>query len=117
VEIVSSRAIPVVVSIAVIILIAVISESSRLVAAVTATMPLTIPLSMWIVHVNSGSQQRALVEYTDSLIVGFVASMAFLVGARIAARQGFGFWQTMAVGYGVWGGTLLLATLVRRTLG
>jgi ABC-type transport system involved in cytochrome bd biosynthesis fused ATPase/permease subunit len=113
----TSKALPVLVSIVVIVFIALISESSRLVAAVTATMPLTIPISMWIVYVNSGGQQRALVEYTDSLVIGFIAAMAFLVGAWIAARKGLGLWQTVAFGYGVWGGILSLAMLVRRTLG
>ena len=46
---ISERAVTVVVSAVVVVLVAVLQERSRHLAAIIATMPLTAPLAMWIV--------------------------------------------------------------------
>jgi hypothetical protein len=41
---------PILASIVVIILVAIFERQSKLVAAITATMPLTAPLALWVVY-------------------------------------------------------------------
>ena len=58
---------PVVISILVIILIAILEKQSRLIAAITATMPLAAPLGIWIVHSSSQGDRIAVSEFTQGL--------------------------------------------------
>ncbi|KAA3648035.1 MAG: hypothetical protein DWQ07_03315 [Chloroflexi bacterium] len=113
-EIAWPKVIPVLVSIGVIIFIALISESSRLVAAIAATFPLTAPLSMWVVFSNAGGQQSALVDYTTGLLVGIVPTLGFLLATWLAARVGWSLWPTLGAGYGAWIIILILILTIRR---
>jgi len=70
---------PVLVSIAVIVLVAGVQGRSRHLAAVLATMPLTAPLAIWIVYSATDGDSRETVGFTWSLIAGSVASLAFVV--------------------------------------
>jgi len=51
---------PVAISMVVIILVALIQRQSKSVAAVTATMPVTIPLTLWIVYSASKGDRQAV---------------------------------------------------------
>jgi hypothetical protein len=52
------RVVPVVLSVLVIVLVAILQERSRYLAAIAVTVPLTAPLAMWIVYgANSGDIQ------------------------------------------------------------
>lgn len=113
-EIAWPKVIPVLVSIGVIILIAVVSESSRLVAAIAATFPLTAPLSMWVVFSNAGGQQTALVDYSTGLLVGIVPTLGFLLAAWGAARAGWNLWPTLGAGYSAWAIILISVLIIRR---
>ena len=108
------KVIPVLISISVIIFIAIVSESSRLVAAIAATMPLTAPLSLWVVYSNAGGQQSALVDYTTGLLVGIVPTLGFLLASWLAARIGLTLWATLSVGYGAWAIILISIFIIRR---
>ena len=59
---------PVLVSIAVIVLVAVVEKQSKLIAAITATMPMTAPLALWIVY-SSADGLGIGIGYTCALAV------------------------------------------------
>ena len=103
---------PVVISVLVIILIAVIENQSKTIAAITAVMPLTAPLALWIVYSSSGGEQAAMSEFTLGLILGLLPTLGFAVAAWLAVRDGWKLGPVLLVGYGAWGiGTLLIALL------
>jgi len=103
---------PVVISVLVIILIAVIENQSKTIAAITAVMPLTAPLALWIVYSSSGGEQAAMSEFTLGLILGLLPTLGFAVAAWLAVRGGWKLGPVLLVGYGTWGiGTLLIALL------
>ena len=103
---------PVVISVMVIILIAVIEKQSKTIAAITAVMPLTAPLALWIVYSSSGGEQAAMSEFTLGLILGLLPTLGFAVAAWLAVRSGWKLGPVLLVGYGAWGiGTLLIALL------
>ena len=105
-------AFPVVISVLVIILIAVIEKQSKTIAAITAVMPLTAPLALWIVYSSSGGEQAAMSEFTLGLILGLLPTLGFAVAAWLAVRSGWKLGPVLLVGYGAWGiGTLLIALL------
>lgn len=103
---------PVLFSIGVILLVAVLRNHSRTLAAITATMPLNIPLALWIVSSGSPSDGAGLASFIEGLVIGLIPTFAFLVVALLAARAGWGLPAILGAGYAAWGiglGTLLLA--------
>jgi hypothetical protein len=93
---------PVVISVTVIILIAVIEKQSKTIAAITAVMPLTAPLALWIVYSSSGGEQTAMSEFTLGLILGLLPTLGFAVAAWLAVRAGMKLGPIILIGYSVW---------------
>lgn len=59
---------PVLTSIAIIIVVAILRDRSRAVAAVLATMPINIPLALWIVSSGSDNDPQVMSDFVRSLI-------------------------------------------------
>jgi len=108
---------PVVISILVIILVAVLEKYSRLFAAVTATMPLSAPLALWIVYASSQGDHVIVQDFTASLLIGIVPTLAFLVTIWLAARAGMKFAPILLAGYAMWSAVLVVIVSVKRLLG
>ena len=109
--------VPVVISILVIILVAVLEKHSKLLAAVTATMPLAAPLALWIVYSSVGGDQAQMALFSRSLVLGILPTIAFLLTVWITTRAGLPFVATIISGYAVWGLGFLLLLALRNVLG
>lgn len=108
---------PVIISVIVIILIAVLEKQNKTIAAITAVMPLTAPLALWIVYSSSGGEQAAMSEFTSGLIVGLIPTFGFAIAAWLAVRAGMKLGPVILAGYGTWGIGTLLLTFLRNLLG
>lgn len=108
---------PVVLSILVIIAVAVVRNYSRTLAAVTATMPVAIPLSLWIVYMGSAGERTQVRQYTDALPLGLLSTLAFTVAVWFAERAGWRVWPMIGAGYVAWAATLALLLWLRRLMG
>ena len=108
---------PVVLSIVVIILVAVFEKQSKLFAALAATMPLTAPLALWIVYSSNAGDKNVVSQFSLSLLLGLLPTLAFLVTIWLAARAGMKLVPTILSGYGVWAVGAILLYLLRNTLG
>ena len=107
---------PMVISIAVIIAVTVLQERSKTVAALTATMPLTVALALWMVFsTNPGAADR--IAFAGGMVLGIGPTVGFLVAAWLATRAGWSIWGVIGSGYATWATLLLLATGVRRWAG
>lgn len=113
----SQDAIPVLLSIVVIVLVAVLEKQSKLFAAVTATMPLAAPLALWIVYSSNAGDRTAVTQFSLSLMLGLLPTMAFLVAVWLAARSGMKLGPMLVTGYGVWAAGAAILYLLRNTLG
>jgi len=113
----SQEIVPLVLSIVVIILVAVLEKHSKLVAAITATMPLTAPLALWIVYSSVGGERAAVTEFSLGLLLGIMPTVAFLAAVWLASRAGLKLGAMILVGYSAWGIVLALIALVRKVLG
>lgn len=109
--------IPVVLSIIVILLVAIIEKQSKLVAALTATMPLAAPLALWIVYSSNSGDKAAVSEFSLGLLLGLLPTLAFLVTVWLAARAGMKLMPMILTGYGVWAVGATILYLLRNTLG
>ena len=112
-----NEVLPVAISVTILILIAVIERQSKLIAAVTATMPVTIPLSLWIVYSANRSNQVAIEQYTQNLLMGIIPTMSFVLALWLGARAGLKLVPMILVGYATWGVVLGALILLRRLLG
>ena len=110
---ISERAVTVLLSVLVVVLVAVVQERSRHLAAITATMPLTAPLAMWIVFSASRGDQRQTADFVGSMVIGSVASLLFVLACWFGLRQEWGFLVTLASASTIW----LLIVLVPRWIG
>ena len=109
--------IPVFLSILVIILVAVFEKQSKLFAALTATMPLASPLALWIVYSSNAGDRAAVSQFSLSLLLGLLPTMAFLLTVWLAARTGMKLAPMILSGYGVWAVGAVILYLLRNTLG
>jgi len=110
----TQEVLPVVVSVIVIILIAILEKQSRLIAAITATMPLSIPLGIWIVHSSSGGDKIAVSEFTLGVLLGIIPTIGFVITAWLVARHGATLGKILVSGYSVWGLGAVIIYFVRR---
>jgi hypothetical protein len=84
--VIRERAVPVVLSVLIIVLVAMVQEHSRHLAAVLATMPLTAPLVTWIVFSASRGDGVQTVDFVSSMVFGPLLALCSLcaVGLRWA---------------------------------
>ena len=82
----AQKVVPVVISVVVIVLVAVIQERSRAAAAILSVMPLAIPLAAWIVFSATGGDHEQTAEFVKSMLVGLLATMAFVAACWFALR-------------------------------
>jgi hypothetical protein len=108
---------PVVLSVIVILLVAVLEKQSKLFAALTATMPLTTPLALWIVYSSNAGDKTVTTQFSLSLLLGRFPTLAFLVAVWLAARAGVKLAPMILIGYGVWAAGAAILYVLRNTLG
>jgi hypothetical protein len=113
----SQDILPVVLSIIVIILVAVLEKQSKLFAALTATMPLAAPLALWIVYSSNSGDKTSVSQFSLSLLLGSLPTLAFLIAIWLAARAGMRLIPMILTGYGVWATGASILYLLRNTLG
>ncbi len=113
----SQDVLPVVLSILIIILVAILEKQSKMLAAVTATMPLAAPLTLWIVHVSSGGDQSTLEQFSRGLLLWILPTVVFLATAWLTTRSGKRLNPTLHIRYAVWSLGVLVFMLIRRRLG
>ena len=107
------RAVTVLLSVLIVILVAMVQERSRHLAAILATMPLTAPLAMWIVFSASSGDQHQTANFVGSMVIGAVASLVFVLACWLGLRHEWGFLVTLAFASTIW----LLIVLLPRWLG
>ncbi len=111
------EAIPVVISMLVILGVALLERQSKMVAAVAATMPLTVPLALWVVYSNENGEKAAVELFSRNLVMGMIPTLAFALAVWIGARAGLKLIPLLAVGYSIWAVVLGVIIGSRRLLG
>ena len=109
---------PVVVSIIIIIAVAILRNYSRTLSAVFATMPVNLPLSLWIFYNGAdGNNQPAMVTFAQSLVIGIFPTVGFTIAAWLAFRAGWSLIAALLSGYLAYGVFLGTIILIRGGLG
>jgi hypothetical protein len=92
---------PVLLSIVVKILVAVVEKQSKLAAAVTATMPIGATLALWIVYSANEGERKTMEQFSTGLLVGIIPTIGFLVAAWLSSRVGLKLMPLLLVSYSV----------------
>lgn len=95
------KLLPVVISIAIIVGVAFLRDRFRTVAALLVTLPINIPLSMWIVSNGAGSP--AIYDFARTTVIGLFVTLAWVLIVFLALRAGWTLGAAIAAAYGVWG--------------
>jgi len=113
----SQDVLPVVLSIIVIILVAILEKQSKLFAALIAVMPLAAPLALWIVYSSNAGDKTAVSQFSLSLLFGLLPTFGFLIAVWLAAHTGMKLVPMVLTGYGVWAVGAAILYALRNTLG
>lgn len=113
----SQTILPVLFSIIIIILVAILERHSRWIAALTATMPLAAPLALWIVYASARGDPQEVTQFSHNMLLGILPTLGFLFFAWLGARAGWKLGPILLTGYAAWGIGLLILTAFKRFLG
>ncbi len=108
---------PVGLSIIVLITVALLQRQSKVAAGITATMPVTIPLALWIVYSSTRGERKTLEQFTGGLVSGIIPTAMFVVAIFVSTRLGLKLLPTILVSYLTWALTLGVVFIVRRFMG
>ena len=108
---------PVLLSILVLVLIAVVQRQSKSIAAITATMPVNITLALWIVYSANNGDQATMEQFSGGLLLGLVPTFSCVLTSWLASRAGFKLLPVLLISYTVWGLGVVLMWVLRRALG
>ena len=108
---------PVLLSIVVIILVAILEKQSKFAAAITATMPIGATLALWIVYSANSGDQATMKDFTTGLLLGIIPTIGFLFAAWFASRAGLKLVPLLVVGYAIWGAFLGVIVILRKMVG
>lgn len=97
------KIVPVLVSMAIIVSIAIISEYSRTLAAITSVMPVNVPLGMWVAVAGQEDPPAFLADFSRLMGINIIPTVLFIIGAYFVARSGYGLLPAIIGGYIIWG--------------
>jgi hypothetical protein len=104
---------PVIVSICIIIAVAVLRQYSKTLAAIAATMPINIPLGLWIVYAGEKGDNSAMLDFSRNVTINMIPTMFFAVVAWVAFRAGWTLIPSILAGYVAWAVVLALVSIIR----
>lgn len=103
-----AKAAPVIISILIILTVAFLRERSRTFAVIAGTMPINLPLTLWITFGGSNATQGTISDFARSLLLAMIATMLWVVIVWLATNYGWGLLAAVAAGYAGWGVLVLI---------
>ena len=110
----AEKILPVAMSVVIIVLVAVLQERSREMAAIAAVMPITMPLAAWIVFSGSGGNHHQTAEFVRSMLTAYVPTLFFVGALWYGLRQAWPFPLVIVLAFAVWAVLVALPYLIRR---
>ena len=107
---------PRVISIVIIVLVALVQERSRELAAILAVMPITMPLAAWIVFASSGRDYEQTAGFVRSMLAAYVPTLVFVIACWYGLRKQWPFPAVLVFAFGIWGALVALPYAIRRLL-
>jgi Na+/melibiose symporter-like transporter len=90
------------ISMAVLTVMAIIGERHRDMAGLLAAMPLQIPLAIWIVYSNTGGSVEQTTEFARAAFFGIIPTSIFCLAVWLALGKGIRPPQVYLLAYAIW---------------
>jgi hypothetical protein len=109
----------VIVSIGIIVAVAILRQYSKTFAAIAATMPINIPLAIWLMSSGTDEKDRqaALTSFTADLTINLIPACIFTLVAWQMFKAGYSLVPAVVVGYIAWAIGLGLIFFLRSQFG
>ena len=104
------KTLPVVSSIVIILIVAVVRDRSRTLAAIFAVMPINMPLALWVLASGGSDDAMVLMNYVRTLIIGLIPAFIWLGVVFIFLKLGWTLLGSIVIAYVVW--VALIAALL-----
>lgn len=111
------RVAPVIVSILIIIAVAILRNYSKTLAAIFATMPINIPLGLWVVAGGGEMANDALAGFANDMFWNMFPTMLFIGVVVLGVKANWTLVTSILAGYAAWGVSMVALSLVRGWLG
>lgn len=103
------KTLPVITSVLIILVVALLRDRSKTLATIFATMPINMPLALWVL-VSAGTDNPVVTAgYVRTLVVGLVPAFLWLGVVYLGLRLGWSLLGAIAAGYVLW--VVLIASL------
>jgi hypothetical protein len=89
-------------SMAVLTVIAFVGDRHRDLAGLLAAMPLQIPLAIWIMYSNTGGNLEQTAEFARAAFYGIIPTVIFCLAAWLALSRGLQLSRVYVVAYATW---------------
>lgn len=96
------KVLPVLVAMGIIVAVALLREKSAAFSAIAATMPINIPLGMFIVYSSAVDKNSTMQTFTEAVVINMIPTMLFALVVFLAARWGWSLLPSMSIGYVAW---------------
>jgi uncharacterized membrane protein (GlpM family) len=90
------------ISLIIIVLVSWIGDKQRHLAGLAAAMPITIPLTMWIVFSNTGGDYEKTVEFAAGTVSSILGTTVFVLVCYFLLRARLHLALVIAGGYAAW---------------
>jgi hypothetical protein len=104
------KTLPVIISIIIILIVAVLRDKSKTLATLFATMPINMPLALWVIASGSAEDAAVLSGYVRNFIIALVPGFIWLGVVYALLKIGWGLLSAIVGGYAVWG--VIIAALI-----
>lgn len=96
------KALPVITSIGIILLVAFLRDRSKTLAVILSTMPINITLGLWVIFGTGNYDQQTATLYVRALLPGLSATMVWIIVVFFLLRLGVNLLPAVIGGYAVW---------------
>lgn len=89
--------------------VAFIGERYRNVAGIVTSMPLQIPLAMWIVYTSTGGNTEQTAEFARAAFYGIIPTAVFCAVCWFVLAKSWPFPRVVLMAYGIWFVSVLIS--------
>ena len=98
----SQRLIQLLLSFAVLTVVALLSERSHALSAITAVMPLKVTLALWFIFSDTGGDPALSASFCRTALIALIPTAIFLLACLLGFSRSWPLGRVLTVSYAIW---------------